>query len=190
MTDLNEQSEVRLEPCPQITYPLRVEPEPGYKGIACILDASSILIAAMMYPEHARIVVDVMNTSRASVASPRGDARLVDREAAAEVAFDAVMATQGRCYSLTQTAAIVAANVRKIAAPVGTGESGWLLEKMHNGQVHYISADYVLQWTDDPNKALRLARRKDAEALCTIVDDCEKIASHEWVPAVTSEGDK
>lgn len=64
-------------------------------------------------------------------------------------------------------------------------ESGWLLEKMHNGNVHYIAADYVLEWTDDPNKALRLARRADAEALCIIVEDCEKIASHEW-PATAS----
>lgn len=61
-------------------------------------------------------------------------------------------------------------------------EQGWLLEKMHEGNVHYISADYVLRWTDDPNKALRLARREDAEALTTIVEDCEKIAEHEWVP--------
>lgn len=68
----------------------------------------------------------------------------------------------------------------------GMDESGWLLEKMHNGSVHYVAADYVLQWTDDPNKALRLARREDAEALCTIVEDCEKIASHEWVPAASA----
>lgn len=59
-------------------------------------------------------------------------------------------------------------------------EQGWLLEKMHEGNVHYICADYVLQWTNDPNRALRLARREDAEALTTIVEDCEKIAEHEW----------
>lgn len=70
-------------------------------------------------------------------------------------------------------------------APV-VDESAWLLEKMHGGNVQYISADYVLQWTDDPNKALRLARREDAEALCTIVEDCEKIAEHGWpAPAST-----
>lgn len=73
-----------------------------------------------------------------------------------------------------------------VAGPRGD-ESGWLLEKMHEGNVHYVCADNVLQWTDDPNKALRLARRDDAEALATIVEDCEKIASHEWVPpAATS----
>lgn len=71
-----------------------------------------------------------------------------------------------------------------IVAPVVDG-SGWLLEKMHEGNVHYIAADNVLQWTDDPNKALRLSRREDAEALCTIVEDCEKIAEHGW-PAPAS----
>lgn len=62
-------------------------------------------------------------------------------------------------------------------------ETGWLLEKTHNGQVWYVTANSMLEWTDDPNKALRLARREDAEALCTIVEDADKIASHEWVPA-------
>lgn len=71
-----------------------------------------------------------------------------------------------------------------VAGPRGD-ESGWLLEKMHEGNVHYVCADNVLQWTDDPNKALRLARRDDAEALATIVEDCEKIAEHGW-PAATS----
>lgn len=65
-------------------------------------------------------------------------------------------------------------------APAPTSEEGWLVEKMVNGNVHYISANYVLEWTHDPNKALRLARREDAEALCTIVEDADKIAQHEW----------
>lgn len=65
----------------------------------------------------------------------------------------------------------------------GVDQQAWLIEKMLNGNVHYISANYMLEWTDDPNKALRLARREDAEALCTIVEDADKIASHEWVPA-------
>lgn len=73
----------------------------------------------------------------------------------------------------------------KEASASHLGESAWLLEKMREGNVHYIAADYVLQWTDDPNKALRLARREDAEALCTIVEDCEKIAEHGW-PAPAS----
>jgi hypothetical protein len=71
-------------------------------------------------------------------------------------------------------------------APYQSDESAWLLEKMHEGNVHYIAADNMLQWTDDPNKALRLARREDAEALCTIVEDCEKIAGHEWPAPVST----
>lgn len=69
-------------------------------------------------------------------------------------------------------------------------ETGWLLEKMHNGNVHYICVDHVLQWTDDPNKALRLSRREDAEALCTIVEDCEKIAEHEWPEVAVAPSDR
>lgn len=61
------------------------------------------------------------------------------------------------------------------------GEQGWLLEKgPHKGCVWYISVDQMLTWTDDPSKALRLARREDAEALTNIVEDCERIIQHAW----------
>ena len=66
--------------------------------------------------------------------------------------------------------------------PSTPSETGWLLEKMHDGQVWYVTVDDLLTWTDDPLKALRLARRTDAELLSTLIDDCEKIAEHEWVP--------
>lgn len=58
--------------------------------------------------------------------------------------------------------------------------AGWLLEKMREGSVWYVTVDQLLTWTADPNKALRLARREDAEMLSEIVDDCERIAEHEW----------
>lgn len=59
-------------------------------------------------------------------------------------------------------------------------ETGWLME---NGEVisKYIGViDGALRWTDDNLKALRLARRADAEALCEIVDDCWQIVEHMW----------
>jgi hypothetical protein len=59
-------------------------------------------------------------------------------------------------------------------------EVGWLLE---NGEVtpQYIGViDGALRWTDDNLKALRLARRADAEALAEIVDDCWRIVEHTW----------
>ena len=59
--------------------------------------------------------------------------------------------------------------------------SGWLLEKMLEGQIWYVTVNQVLTWTDDVNKALRLARREDADMLAEIIDDCERIAEHEWV---------
>lgn len=75
-------------------------------------------------------------------------------------------------------------------SPTGeVSETGWLLEKMHEGQVWYITANYVLEWTVDPLKALRLSRREDAEMLATIVEDCDKIASHEWLEA-SANGEK
>ena len=59
-------------------------------------------------------------------------------------------------------------------------ESGWLLEKMYEGSIWYVTIDQLLTWTTDPNKALRLARREDADMLATVVDDCEKVSEHQW----------
>lgn len=59
-------------------------------------------------------------------------------------------------------------------------EHGWLIEKMESGQVWYITVDQLLTWTTDSLKALRLARQKDAEMLCEIIEDAEKVAEHQW----------
>jgi hypothetical protein len=57
-------------------------------------------------------------------------------------------------------------------------QTGWLLER---GATEYIGViEGFLQWTSDPNKALRLCRREDADALAELVDDCEKISEHMW----------
>jgi hypothetical protein len=64
--------------------------------------------------------------------------------------------------------------------PPTAPERGWLLEKMHEGGIWYITVDQVLTWTTDPLKALRLARREDANMLAEIVDDCEKVSEHQW----------
>jgi len=66
-------------------------------------------------------------------------------------------------------------------------ETGWLLE---NGEVtpKYIGViDGALRWTDDSLKALRLARRADAEALAEIVDDCWRITEHMWCASAAAE---
>ena len=75
--------------------------------------------------------------------------------------------------------------LRSLSPSAGTedAESAWLIEKgPHEGRIWYITADRMLEWTDDPNKAIRLSRREDAEMLCTIVEDADRIAEHEWVP--------
>ena len=61
-------------------------------------------------------------------------------------------------------------------------ETGWLLEgEVKDGQQLYIGVvNGFLNWTPDPNKALRLCRRADAEALCEIVEDCWRVVEHMW----------
>jgi hypothetical protein len=65
---------------------------------------------------------------------------------------------------------------------------GWLLEKKINSSegnsgipVWIGIIDGLLEWTPSANLAIRFARREDAEALATIVDDCESITSHSWI---------
>jgi hypothetical protein len=60
-------------------------------------------------------------------------------------------------------------------------ESAWLLEKQNKGANWFIGViDGLLDWTTDPNKALRLCRREDAEAIATICEDAERISEHLW----------
>lgn len=61
-------------------------------------------------------------------------------------------------------------------------ESGWLIE--HNGPngTRYLFVDGgFFGWTKDSTKALRLARRVDADMLAEIIDeDAHRIAEHQW----------
>jgi hypothetical protein len=64
------------------------------------------------------------------------------------------------------------------------GESGWLLEgeMRPEGQTYIGVVDQLLGWITDPNKAIRLSRREDADALAELVDDCWKVSEHCWPP--------
>ena len=54
--------------------------------------------------------------------------------------------------------------------------SGWVLEKGPSDNPVYLACEqFMFSWESDLQKALRLARRKDAEALSTIVEDAEHI---------------
>lgn len=61
-------------------------------------------------------------------------------------------------------------------------ETAWLLErKMTPEGPEYLSVDAGrFTWVTDNLKALRLARREDADALAEIIDDCERVAEHQW----------
>ena len=61
-------------------------------------------------------------------------------------------------------------------------ETAWLLEKREGGKVCWIGViDGFLQWTDDPNQAIRLSRRQNGDRLAELVDDTERITEHQWV---------
>ena len=61
-------------------------------------------------------------------------------------------------------------------------EAGWLLERNITPEgPEYLAVDAgCFSWTTDSLKALRLARREDADALAEIIDDCHRVAEHQW----------
>lgn len=69
-------------------------------------------------------------------------------------------------------------------ASEGAGdELGWCLEKdATDGPMYLTISNGLLGWSK-PNenlKALRFARRADAEMICEIVEDADRIAEHMW----------
>jgi hypothetical protein len=59
-------------------------------------------------------------------------------------------------------------------------ETGWLCEDGSVTPSYITVVDGHLVWTTDSLKALRLARRADAEMIAEIVDDCWRVAEHMW----------
>lgn len=62
-------------------------------------------------------------------------------------------------------------------------ERGWLLEKGSGSTPQYAMVDNgMLAWTKpgDHGKALRLARKEDADALAEIMEDADRIVEHAW----------
>jgi hypothetical protein len=59
---------------------------------------------------------------------------------------------------------------------------GWLLERhlTPEGQEYLAVESGCFTWTTDNLKALRLARRQDADSLAEIVEDCEHVREHQW----------
>lgn len=67
-------------------------------------------------------------------------------------------------------------------------EYGWLVEdsRNHPSGVRYRTwGDFGPEWTNDPNKAIRFARRRDAEMFARDDEDAWHIVEHMW-PAIDS----
>lgn len=64
----------------------------------------------------------------------------------------------------------------------GGDEFGWLVENGKSApDTRYRMMDELgIQWTDDPNKALRFARRVDAEGFAAGDEDAWRIVEHAW----------
>lgn len=87
--------------------------------------------------------------------------------------------------------AVIAAWNQRAATPdvaqdaVTPDETGWVIEKDDPPVYHLLSDDYDEHWTSDVNKALRFARKEDAEAYISHVgwtSPSVRTAEHMWVP--------
>lgn len=63
------------------------------------------------------------------------------------------------------------------------GEVGWVLEKDGTSQLlyAYCAENLMLGWTTDNLRAIRFARKADAEQLALIMEDADRVAEHMWV---------
>jgi len=68
-------------------------------------------------------------------------------------------------------------------------EYGWLVEdsRNHSSGIRYRMWGLMgPEWTNDPNKALRFARREDAEAFARDDEDAWHIVEHMWLTIDTA----
>ena len=67
-------------------------------------------------------------------------------------------------------------------------DSGWLIENGKSGRdLRYRTMEQGLTaWTEDHHKAIRFARRVDAEMFCAEDMDAWRITEHVWLPADSS----
>lgn len=64
----------------------------------------------------------------------------------------------------------------------------WLCEDGSVTPSYITVSDGHLTWTTDSLKALRLARRADAEMIAEIVDDCWRVVEHMWCDPPAAKG--
>jgi hypothetical protein len=83
----------------------------------------------------------------------------------------------------------LAAAPRPAAVGAAGLESGWCVERGPASAPNYLHVDGgLLAWTPDHMKAMRFARRADAEQITEIVDDADRIAEHAWHDSPTANG--
>lgn len=72
--------------------------------------------------------------------------------------------------------------------PTETRESGWLVENGKNDtQYRYFDEIGLVSWTSDAQKAIRFARRVDAEQFAAADEDAWAIVEHVFVTSETKE---
>lgn len=60
-------------------------------------------------------------------------------------------------------------------------EHGWLLEQRKDGKILWLMLEHGMwDWTEDSLKALRFARRQDADAMADIISDADAVTEHQW----------
>ena len=60
-------------------------------------------------------------------------------------------------------------------------ETGWLLERRSGCKIEWIYLEHgIWGWTEDSVRALRLARRVDANAIAELIEDVEYVTEHQW----------
>lgn len=64
-------------------------------------------------------------------------------------------------------------------------EKAWLVEKDIGGFPNYLYCDCIglLSWTPSNQKAMRFARKEDADSIVSIVEDSDRVAEHMWLSA-------
>lgn len=68
-------------------------------------------------------------------------------------------------------------------------EMGWLVEDGNLNKTMYRCMDETgIHWTDDPNKAIRFARREDAEMFAAGDEDAWRIVEHMWCAPIKPAG--
>jgi len=68
-------------------------------------------------------------------------------------------------------------------------ELAWLVEKTIKGCLHYlyVPCTGLLDWTPSNSKAIRFARREDADMMCNLVEDADRVAEHVWCEALSTK---